>query len=148
MSALLALGALVAVAGWVGGGGVWAAMILMAIFSVAAVGGFVWSQRSDGDLAALLGGVGDERQRSIDVRATAVSGLAMGAFCLVLALVNLARGEDNPWLVVCAVGGAAYAASLLVLRVRGQSMTTGRSPATTEEEMGRCRPRTLGRRRA
>jgi hypothetical protein len=71
------------------------------------------------DLAALLGGLGDERQQMLDTRATAVAGLGMGLFCLVLALITLARGEDNPWLVVCLVGAVSYAAALAVLKTRG-----------------------------
>jgi hypothetical protein len=116
---LVLLGAATAVAGWLGGGGVWAAVALVAAFAVVAAAVFVWSGRSDTDLPALLGGVGDERQQMLDLRATAVAGLAMGLFCLVLALVHLARGEDNPWLVVCAVGAVSYAAALVVLKARG-----------------------------
>ena len=117
-AALVLLGAGVAVAGWAGGGGPVAAVALFVTFVVLAAAAFAWSGRSDNDLAALLGGVGDERQQMIDTRATAVAGLVMGLFCLVLALVTLARGEDNPWLVVCAVGAVSYAAALAVLRGR------------------------------
>ena len=116
---LVVLGGAVAAAGWIGGGGLWAAVALFAAFVVAAVWVFVASGRSDTDVAALLGGVGDERQRMIDTRATAIAGLVMGLFCLVLALVTLARGEDNPWLVVCLVGAVSYAAALAVLKTRG-----------------------------
>ncbi len=115
---LVALGVAVAAAGWVGGGGLWAAVALVAAFVVSAAWVFVWSGRSDTDVAALLGGVGDERQRMIDTRATAVAGLVMGLFCLVMALVTLARGEDNPWLVVCLVGAIAYTAALALLGTR------------------------------
>ncbi len=116
---LVSVGAAVAAAGWVGGGGLWAAVTLLVMFVVAAASVFVWSGRSDTDVAALLGGVGDERQRTIDTRATAVAGLVMGLFSLVLALVTLARGGDNPWLVVCLVGAIAYTAALAVLKARG-----------------------------
>lgn len=115
---LVLLGAAVAVAGWAGGGGATAAVTLFVAFAVGAVVVFVWSGRSDADLASLLGGVGDERQRMMDTRATAVAGLVMGLFCLVLAVVTLARGEDNPWLVVCLVGAVSYAAALAVLKTR------------------------------
>lgn len=115
---LVLLGAAVAVAGWAGGGGATAAVTLFVAFAVGAGGVFVWSGRSDADLASLLGGVGDERQRMMDTRATAVAGLVMGLFCLVLAVVTLARGEDNPWLVVCLVGAVSYAAALAVLKTR------------------------------
>lgn len=117
--ALLALGAAVAAAGWVGGGGTWAAALLFAVFATAAGAALIWSGRSDHDLAALLGGVGDERQRALDSRAIAVAGLAMGAFCVVMTLVAIARSEDNPWVLVVLVGATAYALTLLTLRARG-----------------------------
>ena len=115
---LVLLGAAVAAAGWAGGGGPVAAVALFVTFAVSAGVVFVWSGRSDADLPALLGGVGDERQQMLDTRATAVAGLVMGLFCLVLAVVTLARGEDNPWLVVCLVGAVSYAAALAVLKTR------------------------------
>jgi hypothetical protein len=55
----------------------------------------------------------------MDTRATAVAGLAMGIFSLVLALVAIARGSDNPWVVVCLVGAVSYVVALAVLRARG-----------------------------
>ena len=45
--------------------------------------------------------------------------LAMGLFSLGMAVVALASQDDNPWLLVCLVGAAAYAASLTYLRHRG-----------------------------
>ena len=117
-AALLTVGAAVATAGWLGGGGAWSALALFVVFTAAAIAVFVWSGRSDHDLASLLGGVGDERQRFIDTRATAFAGLAMGSYCLVLALVALAGGDDNPWLLVCLVGAISYAVALVVLRAR------------------------------
>lgn len=115
---LVLLGVAVAAAGWAGGGGVWASSALLVAFLVGAMTVFVWSGRSDTDMAALLGGVGDERQRMLDIRATAVAGLVMGLFSLVLAVVTIARGQDNPWLLVCLVGAIAYAAALAVLKTR------------------------------
>ena len=117
-TALVAVGAAVAAAGWVGGGR-WAAAALFEVFAVGAIAAFIWSGRSDHDLAALLGGVGDERQRALDSRATAVAGLAMGGFSVVMALVAVARGAENPWVLVVLVGAVAYACALMVLRARG-----------------------------
>jgi hypothetical protein len=89
------------------------------VIAAAAIGIFVWSGRSDSDVPSLLGGVGDERQQLIDTRATAIAGLAMGIFSLVLALVAIARGSDNPWAVVCLVGAVSYVVALVALRARG-----------------------------
>jgi hypothetical protein len=115
---LVALGSAVAAAGWVGDGGVWATVALMGVIAAAAVGVFVWSGRSDHDVPSLLGGVGDERQQLMDTRATAIAGLGMGMFSLVMALVAIARGEDNPWVLVCLVGAVSYMVALAVLRAR------------------------------
>jgi hypothetical protein len=46
---LVALGAAVAAAGWIGDGGPWAAIALMGVIAAAAIGIFVWSGRSDSD---------------------------------------------------------------------------------------------------
>ena len=88
-----------------------AAIVMAALTIIGAVATYLWSGR-EGDISALLSASGDERQRSMDQRATAVGGLAMGAFSLVMAIVQMARGGDNPWVVVCAVGATAYASTL------------------------------------
>ena len=52
--------------------------------------------------------------------ATVVSGLAMGAFAIAGAVVQLARGEDpNPYAWVCFVGGVSYAIGLAAFKLRG-----------------------------
>jgi uncharacterized protein YfiM (DUF2279 family) len=93
------------------------AIVMSALAILGAVATYLWSGR-EGDISALLSASGDERQRSIDLRATAVAGLAMGAFSLVMAIVQMARGGDNPWVVVCAVGAVTYAGTLTVERLR------------------------------
>lgn len=115
---VLVVGLVVAGAGWAGSGpGTGLALAAFALLS--ALGLVLWSSHGDSDLAALVGGTGDERQRALDVRATAASGLAMGAFSVAMALAALARGGDNPWLLVCLVGAVTYAVVLGYLRARG-----------------------------
>lgn len=116
--AVLAVGLVVAGAAWTGSGP-GTGLVLAVVFLLGALGLVLWSSRGDSDLAALVGGTGDERQRALDVRATAVAGLAMGAFSVAMALAALARGDDNPWLLVCLVGAVAYAVALGLLRARG-----------------------------
>lgn len=116
--AVLSVGLVVAGAAWVGSGP-GTGLALAAVFLLAALGLVLWSSHGDSDLAALVGGTGDERQRALDVRATAVSGLAMGTFSVAMALAALARGDDNPWLLVCLVGAVTYAIALGYLRARG-----------------------------
>ena len=115
--AVLVVGLVVAAAAWAGAGP-GTALALTAFFLLAALGLVLWSSHGDSDLAALVGGTGDERQRSLDVRATAAAGLAMGTFSVAMALAALARGDDNPWLLVCLVGAVSYAVALGYLRAR------------------------------
>jgi hypothetical protein len=62
----------------------------------------------------------DERFRQLDVNATAFAGLAVIVAIIVAFLVEVARGHDgqpSSWLG--AVGGLAYIAAVVVLRLRG-----------------------------
>ena len=62
----------------------------------------------------------DERITAIDLRATAVTALAMIAVVLVAFLVQIARGQSGwPYGMIGAVGGVAYLAAVIVLRIRG-----------------------------
>ena len=114
---LVVLGGAIAVAAWLGGQQDLA--LELAVFYVgAAAVVWHWAGRR-GDVAAILGGAGDERQRAIDLRATALSGLAMGLFSLAAGIVSLARtGDAGAWGTLCLVGGLAYAVALVVLRAR------------------------------
>lgn len=114
---LAVLGAAITIASWVGGEHSLA--IMLGIFYVACCGAsYLWS-RGSGDTAAILRLEGDERQRLIDTRATAMAGLATLAFCIGGVIVDLARGgTGNPWALICAVGGVSYTVALTVLRVR------------------------------
>ncbi len=111
---LAVLGGAITVASWVGGEQSLA--IMLGIFYViCCVGAYLWS-RGHGDVAAIMALSGDERQRLIDVRATAIAGIATLAFCIAGAVVDLARGgTGNPWALICAVGGASYALAVAVL---------------------------------
>jgi hypothetical protein len=100
-----------------GGSRAWAigASVTCAVLAVIA---YVWAGGM-GDVAANLRAGGDERQRSLDRDATALTGLAMMAVALVGALVALARtGDPGPYGVICAVAGIAYALSFATLRWR------------------------------
>ena len=115
---LLVLGGSIAAAAAIGGDPS-GAVVLAAFYVLSGVGVWLWSGRS-GDVAALLRSGGDERQRSLDLRVTAISGLAMGAFVIAGTIVQLARGEDpTMFALVCMVGGVAYSVALGVLRTRG-----------------------------
>ncbi len=94
------------------------AVALAVFYAVAGTVAYLWSG-GRGDAAALMRLDGDERQKAVDVRATALAGLAMGGFAVAGVIVDLARGGTGmPWAAICAVGGAAYVLALLVLRRR------------------------------
>ena len=62
----------------------------------------------------------DERISAIDLRATAVTALAMIAVVLVAFVVEIARGQSGwPYSMLGAVGGVTYLAAVIVLRIRG-----------------------------
>jgi hypothetical protein len=62
----------------------------------------------------------DERITAIDLRATAVTALAMISVVLVAFVVEIARGQSGwPYSMIGAVGGVAYLVAVIVLRTRG-----------------------------
>jgi hypothetical protein len=111
---LAVLGGAISIASWIGGEHTLA--LGLAVFYVfGCVGSYLWS-RGRGDVAAIMRLSGDERQRLIDIRATAIAALATLAFCLGGAVVDLARGgTGSPWTLICGVGGASYAVAVAVL---------------------------------
>ncbi|HEY2956779.1 MAG TPA: hypothetical protein VGM21_01010, partial [Actinomycetota bacterium] len=61
----------------------------------------------------------DERWRSIDLRATAVSGLAVITVVIVAFLWEIAHGRSGqPYALLGAIAGLAYLAALVWLRWR------------------------------
>lgn len=118
-AAVLAVGGgAVAAATWVSGNRAWA-IATTAVYALAAVAAYLWAGRS-GDVAAILRAGGDERQRTMDRNATAITGLAVIVVSLVGAVVSLARtGNPGDFGLVCLVAGVAYSVSLFVLRRRG-----------------------------
>lgn len=115
---LLVGGGGLAAATWVGGDhGL--ALGLVAFYAIATVAAYLWSGR-DGDVAAIMRVGGDERQRRLDLTATAHSGLAMGAAAIIGGIVSAARhhGDIGAYGVICVVGGVAYVVSLAVLKQR------------------------------
>ncbi|MDQ1709133.1 MAG: hypothetical protein QOG49_518 [Frankiaceae bacterium] len=117
-TAVLAVGgSALAVATWFNGDHGLA--VALTIFYVAGSAiAWIWSGRS-GDVAAIMRAGGDERQRTLDLRATAYSSFAAVMFALTAAVVQTARGENAlPYLLVCGVAGAAYVVALAILRRR------------------------------
>jgi hypothetical protein len=112
---IVVLGGGLAVAAWAGGNG-GLALALAGFYLVCCAGAYLWS-RGRGDVAAVLASAGDERQRQVDLRASAVAGGAALAFCLAGGALDLARGgTGNPWVLICAVGGVSYLAAFAYFR--------------------------------
>ena len=62
----------------------------------------------------------DERISAIDLRATAITALAMIAVVLVAFVVQIARGQSGwPYSMLGFVGGVSYVAAVIYLRIRG-----------------------------
>jgi hypothetical protein len=62
----------------------------------------------------------DERFQRIDIHATAFAGTAVITAIIIAFLVELARGHDgNPYGWLGAIGGLAYLAAVIAMRLRG-----------------------------
>jgi hypothetical protein len=113
----VALGLVVFGAQWIGGdpgSGLLSLGIMSAFGALVLFGG-----RSE-TIRGLRGDGRDERFRAIDMRATAISGLAVIVAIIVAFVIEVARGHDgSPFTWLGAIAGAAYLAAIVVFRVRG-----------------------------
>jgi hypothetical protein len=99
------------------GGGSAGLVAALGALTVVFTAGYWWVGRGQGDVAAVAANRPDERQRSLDLKATALAGVVVCVFCLGAAVVSLARGGSGyPWVGIDALFGASYAAAFLVLR--------------------------------
>ena len=114
----MVLGAAILVAGLIGRQPVVgvSGLIIMTAFGL-----FVLLAGSRSETVRGLRGDGrDERFAMIDLRATALSGLAVIIALIVAWLVAIARGQSgSPYDWLCAIGGVAYLIALGLLRWRG-----------------------------
>jgi len=80
---------------------------------------FLFGGRSE-TIRGLRGDGRDERFQRIDIHATAFAGTVVIAAVIVGFVVEMAKGHDgNPFTWLGAVGGIAYLAAIVVMRVRG-----------------------------
>jgi hypothetical protein len=111
------LGVVMFAAHWIGGNpvsGLGSLGIMAAFGALVLLGG-----RSE-TIRGLRGDGRDERFRQIDVRATAFAGSAVITAIIVAFVVELARGHSGwPYAWLGAIGGLAYIAAVVVLRLRG-----------------------------
>lgn len=87
---------------------------------VAAFAALVHFGRRRSGTLEVIGGVGDERTRSLYTRAVAFAGTVMSVVLPGAWLVTVAQGEDNDVLaLMCAVFAVAFVGAVLVLSRRG-----------------------------
>jgi hypothetical protein len=99
------------------GGGSVGLVAALGSLTVVFTAGYWWAGRGQGDVAALAASRPDERQRWLDLKATALAGIVVCVFCLGAAVVNLARGGSGyPWVGIDALFGASYAVGFAILR--------------------------------
>jgi hypothetical protein len=80
---------------------------------------FLFGGRSE-TIRGLRGDGRDERFQRIDIHATAFAGTVVITAVIAGFVVEMARGHDgNPYTWLGAVGGVAYLAALVLMRLRG-----------------------------
>jgi hypothetical protein len=113
----LVLGAVVLLAGWLGGQlgtGVWGLAVM------AAFGLFLLLVTGRSETVRGLTTDRDERFAQIDLKATAVAGLVLITTVIVAWLVEIARGHTgNPYTWLGAIAGLSYALAVAFFRWRG-----------------------------
>jgi len=90
------------------------ALAIMVVFS----GALLLARRRSETVKGLLDHK-DERISAIDLRATAITALALIAVILIAFVVQIARGQSGwPYSMLGFVGGVTYIVAVIVLRVR------------------------------
>ena len=101
----------------VAGGAAVALTVTEAVLTIVFAVGFWWVGRTGGDFGAVVASRPDERQRGIDLRATAAAGLAVCLFAIVMGVLAVAQGHSGaPWTTLCAIFGGVYLISLAIFR--------------------------------
>ena len=113
----VALGVVVFVAQWIGGD---PGSGLVSFAIVAGFGLLVLLGGRSETIRGLRGDGRDERFRQIDIHATAIAGLAVILAVIIAFVVELARGHNGePYTWLGAIGGLAYIAAVIAMRIRG-----------------------------
>jgi len=113
----VAMGVAYLVALSVAGQPVWGVLALAVM--VAFSGALLLARRRSETVKGLLDHR-DERISAIDLRATAITALALIAVILVAFVVQIARGQSGwPYSMLGFVGGVTYVVTVICLRIRG-----------------------------
>jgi hypothetical protein len=111
------LGSAIAVGAGIGSG--WGAAVGIEAVTIAGAVLYYFVGGRDSDVGALFGSRPDERQASIGMRSTALTGniLILTAIGGVIVTSALAK-PVWPFTLFCVVGGATYLAGLVIYRIR------------------------------
>lgn len=113
----VALGSAVAIGAWIGNG--WRAALGIELVTIVGACGYFLLGGRDSDIAALIGSKPDERQASIGMRATALTGNVMVLVAIGGVVVALAVGSSAwPFFLFCFVGAATFLIGLVLYRDR------------------------------
>jgi hypothetical protein len=113
----LVLGSAIAVGAWIGSG--WGAAVGVEAVAIAGAVLYYLLAGRDSDVGALFGSRPDERQASIGMRATALTGIVLTAVALGGVIVTSAVDKPVwPFGLFCVVGGLTYLTGLVIYRNR------------------------------
>ena len=102
---------------WIGSG--WGAAVGIETVTIAGAVLYYLLGGRDSDVGALVGSRPDERQASIGMRATALTGLVLILMAIGGVIVTSALAKPTwPFLLFCVVGGATYLTGLVIYRHR------------------------------
>ena len=111
------LGSAIAIGAWIGAG--WGPALVIEMGTIVGAVGYFVLGGGDTDLGALFGSRPDERQASLDMRATALAGKVLIVVAIGGVVVAIATGTAVwPFLLFCFVGAAAYLLGLVKYRNR------------------------------
>jgi hypothetical protein len=111
------LGSAIAIGAWIGNG--WGAALGVEVVTLVGACGYFLLGGRDSDIGALFGSKPDERQASIGMRATALTGNVMVLVAIGGVVIALAVGRSAwPFFLFCSVGAATFLIGLLIYRDR------------------------------
>jgi hypothetical protein len=98
----------------------WGAAIAVELVTIAATIGYYLLGGSESDVGAVFGARPDERQATIEMRATALVGNVMCLVAVIGFVIATALGSATwPFVLFSVVGAATFVAGLVVYRARG-----------------------------
>jgi hypothetical protein len=113
----IGLGSAIAVGAWIGSG--WGSALAIEVITIAGALVYLILGGRDSDVGALFGSRPDERQTSIAMRSTALTGNVLILMAIGGVVVATAVGRPVwPYLLFCVVGAITYVVGLAIYRNR------------------------------